>query len=271
MTSEPTPTTDATLATPEQLTLERHRLYVLEQLGITPLVSLQDAPGAAPTRRVFAPMPTNPPIPDERRGSSALANAAATNRAISTQSRDSSGIAALRADLSQSSGSKSISAKRPMHDDTADSLALKANRSDEEPEVSFTLLIAAAGRWLWVERLATGLIRQDQLQLIQAMGRVIEGAKTGIRHVQFDWPLVDHSQLPKDLNSARQSVAGQLQRLAREATAVGIVIMGEQTSELISEAINLTRIMIPATVDMLETPALKGKAWQVLRPHVSAH
>lgn len=276
MTTEPSSTADPTLATPEQLAVERHRRYVLEQLGIAPLVSLQDAPGAAPPRRLFAPTPPKAEMANTKGKLAAATNATGTDRVRSPQRKDSSAIAALRADLSQASDSKAGSIQGATSGGAAETSNLETSpprtgRIDKAPELNFTLLIAATGRWLWVECLDTSLIRNDQLHLIQAMGRVLEGSGTPIRHVQFDWPLVDHPQLPKDLNAARQSVAGQLQRLAREASASGIVVMGEQTSGLISEAINLTRLMIPATVAMLETPALKREAWQVLRPHVGAH
>jgi hypothetical protein len=237
---------------------------------------LHDAPGAAPVRRLHAPAPQNAEMANSQGESAAVTNARSTDRASSPRLKDSSAIAAMRANLSQASGSKAGSTQGATAGGAVEAAVPETSvaaigRVDKVPELKFTLLIAATGRWLWVEYLDTGLIRNDQLQLVQAMGRVLEVSSTSIRHVQFDWPLVDHPQLPKDLNAARQSVAGQLQRLAREASASGIVVMGEQTRGLISEAINLTRIMIPATVDMLETPALKREAWQVLQPHVGAH
>jgi len=32
----------------------------------------------------------------------------------------------------------------------------------------------------------------------------------------------------------------------------------------------LTRILVPSTIDMLQMPALKREAWLVMRPHVVA-
>ena len=138
------------------------------------------------------------------------------------------------------------------------------------PSVTFQLLIASTGRWLWAEVLSDGLIRQEQLQLIQAMGRVLDGPKVAIKHLQFDWPMASHPQLPKDINAAKQSVAGQLQRLAKDASASGLIILGDEAMPFISEAINLTRLEVPSTVAMLQEPQRKRDAWAVIKPHVIA-
>jgi len=258
------------LATREQLAAEAHRIYLLEQLGIEPLVSYYDAPGAAATTRVVAPHPVEN---NSASGPSSSLDRLQPANIDPSQHRlpsDSSNIASLRAGLSQTSASVSRLVRGAVGDQRTHQADSESVQTDKEPAVSFQLLIATTGNWLWVERLATGLIRKDQLRLIQSMGRVLDRAKVDIRHVQFDWPLVDHPQLPRDLNAARQSVAGQLQRRAREMSATGIVILGESTSELISEAMQLTRILVPSTIDMLQMPALKREAWLVMRPHVVA-
>ncbi len=114
MTTDPAPTTNPTLATPEQLAMERHRRYVLEQLGIAPLVSLHDAPGAAPVRRLHAPAPQNAEMANSQGESAAVTNARSTDRASSPRLKDSSAIAAMRANLSQASGSKAGLPKAPL-------------------------------------------------------------------------------------------------------------------------------------------------------------
>lgn len=268
MKKESPSTSERMQATPEQLAAQAHRVYVLEQLGIQPLVSLQDAPGAAAAQRVVLPNALKQPQLAEEKSRSTSEPAEGTERFASQGSSDASSLAALRASLSSNSGGKSQRVPAATSTSDARHRATAVGGAEVEPAISFQLLIAATGRWLWVERLIGGLIRKDQLQLIHAMGRVLDGQQISIRHVQFDWPLVDHPQLPRDMNAARQSVAGQLQRLAREASASGIVILGENTGELISEAINLTRIGIPATIDMLQDPMLKRDAWQIIRPHV---
>ena len=134
--------------------------------------------------------------------------------------------------------------------------------------MTFQLLIASTGRWLWVEVLSDGLIRQEQLQLIQAMGRILDGPKVATKHLQFDWPMASHPQLPRDINAAKQSVAGQLQRLAKDASASGLIILGDEAMPFIGEAINLTRLEVPSTVTMLQEPQRKRDAWAVIKPHV---
>jgi len=268
---EPTPTssTQSTLATPAQLAAGARRNYVLEQLGVEALYSVKDAPGAAPAMRVYTPLVAEHDAGQATLSASAPSAHVGTADGAHRQPRDSSQIAALRAGLARTPEGKSQSAQKDSLEEVSRS-ELVSTQTNDEPAVSFQLLIAATGRWLWVERLSAGLIRKDQLQLIQAMGRAIDGPRVSIKHVQFDWPMLSHPQLPQDLSAAKQSVAGQLQRLAREASASGLVLLGESTGELVSEALSLTRITLPATTDMLQMPGLKRDAWHVLRHHVAS-
>ena len=133
--------------------------------------------------------------------------------------------------------------------------------------VAFQLLIVEAGAWLWLEQLDDNLIRREQLQLVEGMARAITNSALNLRHHQFDWPLANHAHLPKDAESAKQSVAGQLRRLARERQALGMVLMGPSCKDWVDVPPALTQLNIPSTLSMLENPALKRAAWQVLKPH----
>ena len=133
--------------------------------------------------------------------------------------------------------------------------------------VAFQLLIVEAGSWLWLEQIEDNLIRREQLQLVEGMARAITEGAVNLRHHQFDWPLVEHAHLPKDAESARQSVAGQLRRLARERQALGMILMGPTCSEWVNVPPALTQLNIPSTLSMLEKPLLKREAWQALKAY----
>jgi len=259
------------------LSQEQRRRYMLDQLGIAPLISICDGVAAKASVRIAAPaMTTNERHPQDMSSGAKVDSAVATD-GVADGVAD---IAALRATLRSTNAnprakpaeSANVEARVPAQavseKTTVDSSSASVQAS--APSVTFQLLIASTGRWLWAEVLSDGLIRQEQLQLIQAMGRVLDGPKVAIKHLQFDWPMASHPQLPKDINAAKQSVAGQLQRLAKDASASGLIILGDEAMPFISEAINLTRLEVPSTVAMLQEPQRKRDAWAVIKPHVVA-
>ena len=271
------------------LSQEQRRRYMLDQLGIAPLISICDGVAAKASVRIAAPaMTTNERHPQDmssgaRIDSSVASDGVAHADGVADPDGVADGvadIAALRATLRSANAnprakpaeSANVEARVPAQavseKTTVDSSSASVQAS--APSVTFQLLIASTGRWLWAEVLSDGLIRQEQLQLIQAMGRVLDGPKVAIKHLQFDWPMASHPQLPKDINAAKQSVAGQLQRLAKDASASGLIILGDEAMPFISEAINLTRLEVPSTVTMLQEPQRKRDAWAVIKPHVVA-
>lgn len=267
MTTSPTSSDIKGAADPDEqlnatLLQEQRRRYMLDQLGIAPLISICDGVAAKASVRIAGPT-----------DSDGLADSGGV-----TDSDGLTDIAALRATLRSANAnprakpadSADVEARLP-----AQALSEKttvqspgASLQASAPSVTFQLLIASTGRWLWVEALSDGLIRQEQLQLIQAMGRILDGPKVAIKHLQFDWPMASHPQLPRDINAAKQSVAGQLQRLAKDASASGLIILGDEAMPFIGEAINLTRLEVPSTVTMLQEPQRKRDAWAVIKPHV---
>ena len=267
MTTSPTSSDIKGAADPDEqlnatLLQEQRRRYMLDQLGIAPLISICDGVAAKASVRIAGPT-----------DSDGLADSGGV-----TDSDGLTDIAALRATLRSANAnprakpadSADVEARLP-----AQALSEKttvqspgASLQASAPSVTFQLLIASTGRWLWVEVLSDGLIRQEQLQLIQAMGRILDGPKVAIKHLQFDWPMASHPQLPRDINAAKQSVAGQLQRLAKDASASGLIILGDEAMPFIGEAINLTRLEVPSTVTMLQEPQRKRDAWAVIKPHV---
>ena len=263
------------------LSQEQRRRYMLDQLGIVPLISIRDGVAAKASVRIAAPaMTTNERHPQDMSSGARIDSSVASDGVTDGVADGVTDIAALRATLRSANAnprakpaeSANVEARVPAQavsgKTTVDSSSASVQAS--APSVTFQLLIASTGRWLWAEVLSDGLIRQEQLQLIQAMGRVLDGPKVAIKHLQFDWPMASHPQLPKDINAAKQSVAGQLQRLAKDASASGLIILGDEAMPFISEAINLTRLEVPSTVTMLQEPQRKRDAWAVIKPHVIA-
>lgn len=233
-------------ADPELWAAECRRRRMLSLQGIDPLISRFSVQGAAVLPRFSLPEPSEPHVePVEPASAAPLAEMTAALRQPKTPAPASS---------------DSIL-------DTPVTTAANSNTNQEE-RVRFSLLIAKAGSWIWIESLPDALVRREQLQLLQGMARAVEGASITLRHHQFDWPLADHVHLPADLLSARQSVSAQLKRLAREGNVQGWVIMGEEAQHYVEAAANIVQLIIPSTLAMLAEPDLKKQAWQRLKPYV---
>jgi hypothetical protein len=126
------------------------------------------------------------------------------------------------------------------------------------------MLLASAGPFLWLEELADGLIRQDQLALINAMARAISPSATQLMQQQFDWPVAGNSALSGDAESAKQALHGLIQRMAREVDAKRVILMGD--CGYLPERIIQSAVQIPSSLKMLSEPALKREAWEALKP-----
>lgn len=220
--------------------LEQRRLTTLMHLGVAPLACQIDAPGARPVQRLTPPEAIkgrsdgdNPIGRAETVAGAALAQGSSATEPVETR--------------------KSLGQDQPVAATAA--------------PVAFQLLIVSAGQWLWLEQLEDALIRREQLQLVQGMARSISEGDVAMTHLQFDWPLASHAHLPRDADAARESVAGQLRRLARERQARGVVLMGAACKDWVHVPPALLCLEIPATLAMLTTPALKRDAWGVLQPH----
>lgn len=238
-------------ADPELWAAECRRRRMLSLQGIDPLISRLSPPGGPMLPRFSPPEPSVPPAePVESASVAPLAEMTAALRQAKTPGP---------------TPSDSIL-------DTPVTTAANSNsntNTNQEERVRFSLLIARAGSWIWVETLPDALLRREQLQLLQGMARAVEGAAISLQHHQFDWPLADHAHLPADLSSARQSVSAQLKRLAKEGNVQGWVIMGEEAQHYVETAASVVQVIIPSTLAMLAEPDLKKQAWQRLKPYVS--
>ena len=215
---------------------ELARRQALEAMGINVYVSRYDMPGAAPAvrQRLVQKEPAEVTTSDSP-ARAAIANAASTSPAT----RVSSVTTAERTSTRGVSPAKSTET------------------------VTFSMLLASAGPFLWLEQLADGLLRQDQLALINAMARALS-ADVSVRQQQFDWPMRGNTALSGDAESAKQALQGLIQRMAREVNAKRVVVMG--ACPFLPDRIAQSAVVIPATMAMLQNPALKREAWQALKP-----
>ena len=231
---------DIPLAEASVVAAEMARRQALAAMGIEVYVSRYDMPGAAPAVRqrlvqADAAEVVSSDIPARAAIASTASTAPAPRAEWSTNTERTSAP-------SQSSG-------------------VSPAKSTEA--VAFSMLLASAGPFLWVEQLADGLLRQDQLALINAMARALS-ADVSVRQQQFDWPMRGNTALSGDAESAKQALQGLIQRMAREVDAKRVVVMG--ACPFLPDRIAQSAVVIPATIAMLQNPALKREAWQALKP-----
>ena len=220
---------DVTTAEPEAVAAEMARRQALKAMGIVSYVSRYDLPGAAPAQRQSLSPPFAPAV---------------------TQTMD-----APRAKTPPNEPSQRVKSH------TAPQSSVVKPAGDT---VQFSMLIVSAGQFLWLEQLPDGLIRQDQLALINSMACAVSGAGFEVTQQQFDWPLRGNSALGSDAESAKQALQGLIQRMAREVDARRVVAMGD--CQFLPDRIAQSAVSIPSTMAMLVDATHKQAAWQSLKP-----
>ena len=242
--------------------VDTRRRGTLAQLGIEPLVSRFNPEGARPHRHLE-------PLPQPPRSAESPAPGTDNSKDIGSAVEDSQ---VGKPHSPQVAGTpeavrittEPVAAASPVSGDRAG-----VEQAATGKPVAFQLMIVSAGPWLWLEQLQDALIRREQLQLVQGMARAITEGDLAMSHLQFSWPLAEHAHLPQHADAAKDSVSGQLRRLARERQARGYIFMGAACRQWVHVPPALACLDIPSTLDMLTEPALKRDAWQVLQPHSS--
>jgi hypothetical protein len=234
-------TPETATASPDVIAAEMARRQALSAMGITVYSSRYDFPRAAKAQRFAVPAPeVNEP--------------AVVSRSVESQIETPS-ASALQMPHTTSNG-------------PASGMPVSQSRAPESSSgsesVSFSMLLASAGPFLWLEELGDGLIRQDQLALINAMARAISTPTTALMQQQFDWPVAGNSALSGDAESAKQALHGLIQRMAREVDAKRVILMGD--CHYLPDRIVQSGVRIPSTLAMLSEPALKRVAWEALKP-----
>ncbi len=232
---------DTATASPDVIAAEMARRQALSAMCISVYSSRFDLPGAAKAQRFALPVAeVNEPVVASR--SAKLRNE--KSRASTPQ-------------MPQSSSSGPAASMTVSH-----SRALESSSGSES--VSFSMLLASAGPFLWIEELGDGLIRQNQLELINAMARAISTPTKKPMQQQFDWPVAGNGTLSSDAESAKQALQGLIQRIAREVDAKRVILMGD--CHYLPDRIVQSGVPIPSTLAMLSEPALKRVAWEALKP-----
>ena len=219
---------------------EMARRQALEAMGIDVYVSRYDMPGAAPAVR------------------QRLVQVEAAEDASSETSVRAAEVKTANPSQAPRAHSATNTERTPTPSQNSGVSPAKSSET-----VTFSMLLASAGPFLWVEQLADGLLRQDQLALINAMARALS-ADVSVRQQQFDWPMRGNTALAGDAESAKQALQGLIQRMAREVDAKRVVVMG--ACPFLPDRIAQSAVVIPATIAMLQNPALKREAWQALKP-----
>ena len=228
-------------ASPDVIAAEMARRQALSAMGITVYSSRFDFPGAAKAQRFAVPAPEpNEPVVVSR---SVEPRIETHSTPVLQMPQATSGGPAADVPVSQSRAAESSSGSE---------------------SVSFSMLLASAGPFLWLEELGDGLIRQDQLALINAMARAISMPTTTLMQQQFDWPVAGNSALSGDAESAKQALHGLIQRMAREVDAKRVILMGD--CHYLPDRIVQSGVRIPSTLAMLSEPSLKRVAWEALKP-----
>ena len=234
-------TPETATASPDVIAAEMARRQALSAMGITVYSSRFDFPGAAKAQRFAVPAPElNQPVVVSR----------SVEPRIETHSTP-----VLQIPQATSGGPAA---------DVPVSQSRAAESSSGSESVSFSMLLASAGPFLWLEELGDGLIRQDQLALINAMARAISTPTTTLMQQQFDWPVAGNSALSGDAESAKQALHGLIQRMAREVDAKRVILMGD--CHYLPDRIVQSGVRIPSTLAMLSEPSLKRVAWEALKP-----
>ncbi|MEC9214110.1 MAG: hypothetical protein VYA58_01840 [Pseudomonadota bacterium] len=234
-------TPETATASPDVIAAEMARRQALSAMGITVYSSRFDFPGAAKAQRFAVPAPElNEPVVVSR---SVEPRIETHSTPVLQMPQATSGGPAADVAVSQSRAAESLSGSE---------------------SVSFSMLLASAGPFLWLEELGDGLIRQDQLALINAMARAISTPTTTLMQQQFDWPVAGNSALSGDAESAKQALHGLIQRMAREVDAKRVILMGD--CHYLPDRIVQSGVRIPSTLAMLSEPSLKRVAWEALKP-----
>ena len=230
-------TPDTATASPDVIVAEMARRQALSAMGISVYSSRFDFPGAAKAQRFAVPVPeVNEP--------------AVVSRSVEPRIETPSTPVPQMPQMTTSDPASRVPVSQP--------------RASGSESVSFSMLLASAGPFLWLEELGDGLIRQDQLALINAMAHAISTPTTKLMQQQFDWPVAGNSALSGDADSAKQALHGLIQRMAREVDAKRVILMGD--CHYLPDRIVQSGVRIPSTLAMLSEPALKRVAWEALKP-----
>ena len=241
-------------AAPESMWLEEcARRTLIDQLGISPMVSRFDAVAAKPAERFAEPMVANLETPGDELSE-------VTEEMHGEQLR-----ALLRVDVEERDGASADVTSPAQVAETCAEIEDRANKAVPNArapnDAPVVMLMVTSQDILWVEVLEDQLLRTEQLQLIAAMARAVRGTAVRCAHQQFNWPPVGESAV-KVAGGIEDMLSGFLQRLIGDHAIQHLVQLG--TCEVLPN-IDLQIHRTHSSLDMLRDGSLKQSAWSVLK------
>jgi hypothetical protein len=218
-------------------------------MGIDGYVSRSQLPGAAVTRRLARQA-------EPRESGSAAIEPPAELAAAVTAIREAPAAAATEPVPLQ-----------PVADGSTQSAQADPDR--------FSLVAIVAGGLVWLEELQGLPLATDQVQLVAAMAAAIspghQGPAPGV--TQFNWPMHNNDQLDQGPDAARAALQGFVSRKLDQHGCRGVILLGTAAADRFPRRAldGLDSCQLPATLAMLQEPALKKSAWAALQGMVRDH
>jgi hypothetical protein len=126
-----------------------------------------------------------------------------------------------------------------------------------------------AGGLVWLEELQGLPLATEQVQLVAAMAAAISPGRVGPAPevTQFNWPMHNNDQLDQGPDAARAALQGFVGRKLDQHQCRGVILLGASAADRFPlQALDgLDSCQLPATLAMLQEPALKKSAWAALQ------
>lgn len=229
------------------------RRTLLDQLGITPMVSRFDTVAAKPAERFAEPMPASRHTSDDEPSE------------VIEEMRGEQLRALLRSDVKEKDGASADPTSPAQVAEASAEIEDKASPVSSNArapvDASLMMLLVTSQDILWVEVLEDQLLRTEQLQLIAAMARAVRGTEVRCVHQQFNWPPVGESAI-KVTGGVEDMLSGFLQRLIGDHAIQHLVQLGECD---VLPNIDLQTHRTHSSLNMLRDGSLKQSAWSVLK------
>jgi hypothetical protein len=153
------------------------------------------------------------------------------------------------------------------------SKAANSELKSEKP-IRFGLALYAFDDWLVVSSLVPNYLEQNDAatRLLTGMMKSLGLQKFELKyHHVISWPFFSNPNASQGAESALQYVNGVIEHLVEEHKAKKLLVCGGVLSKLKSwdeiEGVDygLERLLVPSLYKMIEEPALKAKAWSVMK------
>ncbi len=227
------------------LRAEKARQVMLRNLGLIPLISRYDPPGAKKAKRFLPPITSHKPRADEKVMPAPSAHKDENPMNLSINARD--------ANLAQDSAQPR---EEFIRGENSNGYSFELQDS-----ASFSLVISED--IAWVEHLNDQLLKREKLLLIAAIARAIRGPKTQSQHQEFKWSLLEQQFTHRNEGALSEMLGGFLQRLILDNSINYLICLG---SNIEFSGVQVPVYTIPSTLNMLKDGKFKRLAWSILKP-----